>query len=78
MSWLRVDDSEVLDDRIGDLTDREYRAWHALLDAPQTFHLPTKPTGAISLLLLLLPLRSEEMLDRGSRFLAPACDKLSP
>lgn len=31
MSWLRTDDTEVLDDRIGDLADREYRSWHALL-----------------------------------------------
>ena len=31
MPWLRVDDGEVLDDRIGDLTDREDRARHALL-----------------------------------------------
>lgn len=30
MSWLREDSGEVLDDRIGDLQDREYRALHAL------------------------------------------------
>lgn len=31
MSWLRIDDGEVLDSRIGSLTDAEYRGRHALM-----------------------------------------------